>query len=624
MASSLPSFAMMLLVTLMPLAMHVSAALPCAHPIYCSGPILEAVQMMGIFPDSKTFVDMPLNANISTVLEAAAATNFSDVTATKAFVAAYFGDAGSDLDTWTPTDWTPTPPVAADIKDADLKQWAIGLNERWQTLGKKMKADAQAAPDQHSLIFVPNPFIVPGGRFREFYYWDTYWITRGLLHCGMFATVKGMLQNYASLIDRFGFVPNGGRVYYERRSQPPVLTLMLADYYEFTNDSSLVKDMLPLLVKEYSFWMTNRSVNVTVGNNVYTVNIYNVDVASPRPESFKEDFAAAQGMNHTEQEKLWAEIASGAETGWDFSSRWMDDKANLSTRSLHTSIVVPVDLNSILYKVETQLADLFHRMDMAANSTLFGLRAVARLEAISKIFWDPQRQLWFDFNLTSQARQQDVYAAVFVPAWAGVTDSWSDADRTSLFNSMQTLEAGPAATSSKNNVKWLDMFSGVPTSSIRSGQQWDYPNMWPPLLSFAVAGLQRLRLDGADMAAFALAQKYISSAYVGWTSNPAQYMFEKYSVESNGQSGGGGEYTPQNGFGWSNGVALDLLHVFGQWLSAPQAHGRYDDTTNKRVIIASVVSGGFALGAGLLLFMHYRGRKSERRGYNPINEGANL
>jgi alpha,alpha-trehalase len=173
--------------------------------------------------------------------------------------------------------------------------------------------------------------------------------------------------------------------------------------------------------------------------------------------------------------------------------------------------------------------------------------------------WDPERHMWFDYNLTARARNVGIYASSFVPLWAGLADAMPVAAKAQLVNAFDA-----ATHEGKSMFEWE---SGVPSSFISSGQQWDFPNVWAPLVSFAVGGLRRLNLPAADARAFELAQAYVSSAFTGWNSTVDGYMYEKYDCRHAGASGGGGEYVPQNGFGWSNGVAFEMLSLYGKQLT---------------------------------------------------------
>lgn len=162
------------------------------------------------------------------------------------------------------TDWTEKPPKLAEIRDPVLREFAFSINRIWRDLCRRVKPEVSTSEDLHSLISVPHAFIVPGGRFRgrfclfplecfaalsEYYYWDSYWIIKGLLASGMYETTRNILSNFVDLVERIGFVPNGGRIYYLARSQPPLMIPMFYEYLEATGDFDFVQKNLPTLEK---------------------------------------------------------------------------------------------------------------------------------------------------------------------------------------------------------------------------------------------------------------------------------------------------------------------------------------------------------------------------------------
>lgn len=216
--------------------------------IYCESDFLMDAQLNRIYPDSKTFVDKKLKYTESEILDkykTLKENNNGSIpnSELQKFIDENLED-GDELEDWNPPDFTDNPMIVNRIKDQNYKQWAFGLNHVWKTLARKVKDDVKEHPDKYSLLWVPNGFVIPGGRFRELYYWDTYWIVNGLLLCDMTSTAKGVINNIISLVNRFGFMPNGGRVYYLNRSQPPLLTTMVFNYYEKTNDWNFVTSNL--------------------------------------------------------------------------------------------------------------------------------------------------------------------------------------------------------------------------------------------------------------------------------------------------------------------------------------------------------------------------------------------
>jgi alpha,alpha-trehalase len=160
-----------------------------------------------------------------------------------------------------------------------------------------------------SSLNTPHPFVVPGGRFREFYYWDTFWIIKGLIVSEMCPTIKGMLLNMIEAIKNFGFVPNGFRIYYLNRSQPPLLVQMVESYISKCNDPSFLAENLKYLDMEYEFWMKYRAIKV----KNHTINLYKVVNDYPRPESFIEDVFAARSISNMtdDHSHYYSNIASG-------------------------------------------------------------------------------------------------------------------------------------------------------------------------------------------------------------------------------------------------------------------------------------------------------------------------
>ncbi|XP_041372836.1 trehalase-like [Gigantopelta aegis] len=566
----------------------------CDRPIYCHGKLLETVQNAGLFQDSKTFVDMKLRYSPSeclllgflslcccwvvrkpvmdtdTVLENFASLirngSLGNKTEVRAFVQTSFEGPGTEFETWEPTDFVDNPQFLSGVADGKLRNFGKSLCGLWKVLGRKIKQDVRDNGDRYSLLYVTHPFIVPGGRFREAYYWDSYWIIQGLILCEMNTTVKGMLQNFLDVVDRFGFVPNGLRVYYTRRSQPPLLTGMVDLYYRATGDVMFLKQALPLLEKEYIFWMTNRTTAVNTSGKQYVLNKYGTNINSARPESFREDTATAAHLP-TDEEKstLYSNLASAAESGWDFSTRWFKDDA-LSKPELQSTVIkdiVPVDLNGIMCMNERLLAKFYNITGNYEKSAEFRQTFEERKEAINSVLWNEIQGVWQDYYDPTASHRNYFFPSNVFPLFAECVGS---ADHNKTWYETRVLDY------LKSHIA-LDFAGGIPTSLVNSGQQWDYPNVWPPLQHIMVTTLATSDLAESREIARHLAQKYVFSNWKGW--KETNHMFEKYDVNRVGGRGGGGEYGVQTGFGWSNGVLLDFLHRYGDSLTTSD---QTDDT----------------------------------------------
>ncbi|XP_039085303.1 trehalase [Hyaena hyaena] len=523
--------------------------------IYCHGELLHQVQMAKLYQDDKQFVDMPLSSTPNQVLqhfrELAASHNHSiPLPLLRAFIQEHFRAVGQELQPWTPADWKDSPRFLEKIVDPKLRVWGEQLHQLWKKLGKKVKPEVLSHPEQFSLLYSEHPFIVPGGRFVEFYYWDSYWVMEGLLLSEMPETVKGMLQNFLGLVRIYGHVPNGARVYYLQRSQPPLLTLMMHRYMAHTNDTAFLRDNMGTLALELDFWAENRTVSVTSGGKSYLLNHYSVPYGGPRPESYSKDAELAATVPEGDREALWAELKAGAESGWDFSSRWLVGGPTPNPlSSIRTSRFVPVDLNAFLCQAEELMSDFYSRLGNDLQATKYRNLRDQRLAAMKAILWDEEKGAWFDYDLDNRRKNLEFYPSNLTPLWSGCFSDPGVVDK-----ALKYLE----------DSQILTYQYGIPTSLQKTGQQWDFPNAWAPLQDLVITGLAKSPSPRAQEVAFQLAQNWIRTTFEVYSRKSA--MYEKYDVSNGGQPGGGGEYEVQEGFGWTNGVVLMLLDRYGDQL----------------------------------------------------------
>ncbi|KRZ76107.1 Trehalase [Trichinella papuae] len=528
--------------------------------IYCHGPILDAVQTAHLFPDSKYFVDMALKKDPITTLQnfISLGDRVKDKAVLRAFVDEHFDPPGTELETCFPEDWKPSPKSFNVIKDYEFRRWAVALNRIWKELCRRVKSIVFEHQELYSLLYVPNPFIIPGGRFREFYYWDTFWIAKGLIASEMFATLKGMIRNLGYMVENHGFVPNGGRVYYLFRSQPPLLIPMVYDYYLATGDIDFLHEMLPLLEQEYNFWLLHRGM--TFGDdssNYMKLFQYKAEMKMPRPESYREDLELVQNLTDDHaREFVWAQIVSGAETGWDFSSRWFSHTGPeaFTLRSIRTWSIIPVDLNAFMCMNTKLLANLY---EMAGNVTkvlLYQARFEQAKAAMKQIHWNEEDGIWYDYDLETKSHVDVYYISNVLPLYAKCYDDEEVPSR--VYNYLKRVGA-------------LNSTRGVPTSFIQSDQQWDSANAWPPMVHMLLEGLRTSGDPEIMEMAKELAIQWLRANYDAFLKTNS--MFEKYNVSSTAGDmpfGSGGEYEVQTGFGWTNGVILDLLVKYGDVITA--------------------------------------------------------
>ncbi|XP_072763574.1 trehalase [Anoplolepis gracilipes] len=527
----------------------------CDSKVYCEGPLLKTVQLAGIFNDSKTFVDLYQLHNPDVTVNnfnalMKATNNSPNRSEVAKFVSENFA-MQDELDNSTLPDWKENPTILKNIQDPQFREWARRLNYIWKTLARKIKDDVMIDPQRHSLIYVNHTFIVPGGRFREFYYWDSYWIIEGLLLCDMPITVKGMLENFLSMVERFGFVPNGGRVYYLSRSQPPLLIPMVAKYYDYTKDRDFLKQNIAVLDKEFEYWQNEKTVNVIKDGKAYRVARYVTNSNGPRPESYKEDYRVAQQLPEERRGELYNDLKAAAESGWDFSYRWCirtDRNANLSLINVSTSDIIPVDLNAILQRNALLLVHFHSILGNVEKALEYSKIAMDYQAAIDNVLWNEDEGIWLDYDTRNKRSRNTFYTSNLSPLY------------TMSYNRSRSTDYALKAISylKKNQIDLY--FGGTPTTLNYTGEQWDFPNAWPPLQSFLILGLYRTDVKEAMVLANTLAGRWLRSNYIGY--DEYGKMFEKYNAIHPGEGGGGGEYGVQEGFGWTNGVVLEFLRYF--------------------------------------------------------------
>ncbi|KAG8694711.1 hypothetical protein FRC08_008303 [Ceratobasidium sp. 394] len=615
--------------------------------IFCSGKTIHLMADAMNHNDSKTFVDRAstldgseFNKEIEKLFGEGLTGGFT--------VEEFLGhinnkkskmlEAGGELRYYNNSRFPNTPEFLAQIRPkARLFQaWTKIVHHYWNNLDRTMIQKHEDSlipgpgsdPDEDptggtystTLIRLEHPFVIAGGRFREQYYWDSFFIMEGLLAAGMDYLARTTLLNFMDQIKAYGFIPNGGRKYYLNRSQPPLFIAMLHTYVENTRDLQILHEALPLAERELRWWYKKRSVLVTHKGANHTVFRYNVNATGPRPESYAEDWRSvwchsASAPNQTTQGSKYSEFASGAESGWDYTARWMREPFNHTQRPVSEQMtflqirdIIPVDLNSILYRCHKLMALMYG--DSSNNESPYAVEYIKRHEdkaaalrkAILALHWDRQNLAFFDFVLNRDGERRKKNMMV---AFSGVRD---------------LLQRYPGP---------------LPATLVETGQQWDFPNSWPPLQYFAIKALQNINetcVDGTTTADFHAARRpkkhlgegdlpgavmntpsinyttspswrdvllktvvmrYMNAAYCTWN-NAGQlpddrveilmrdnavndknlykhpgHMFEKLKATSPVDAGGGGEYEVQTGFGWTNGVAIWIARQFGAILDNP-------------------------------------------------------
>ncbi|KAK2585079.1 hypothetical protein KPH14_008594 [Odynerus spinipes] len=509
----------------------------CDSQIYCQGELLKVVQLSEIFNDSKTFVDLyQLDEPNVTIANFNKLMNKTDGKPSRSQVQQFVMENFSnqdELENTTLPDWQEDPPFLKTIEDPNLQNWARELNGIWKSLARKIKPEVADHPQRHSIIYVNNTFVVPGGRFKEFYYWDSYWVIEGLLLCGMNDTARGMIDNFLEMVEKYGFIPNGGRIYYLMRSHPPLLIPMVELYLEFTQDVGYLAKTIGTLEKEFDYWMQYKMMNVEKDGKTYKMAHYVVNSQGPRPESYREDyFLVEQIPNAEKRAALYNNLKAGAESGWDFSGRWfIGDGESSSLIDISTINIVAVDLNCFLQRNARILAEFFTILKNPQKAVHYAAIAGQFQKAIDEVLWNDELKIWLDYDAKNQMHRKSFYPTNLTPLY------------TLSYNPTKVLELARYAVAYLKKVGITSFPGGSPASLNQTGEQWDFPNAWPPLQSIMIQGLRRTHVKEAVQFSQYLAHRWLESNYIGYEETGK--MFEKYDATLPGRGGGGGEYRVQ-------------------------------------------------------------------------------
>lgn len=488
--------------------------------------LFEAIQMSGIFKDSKYFVDAKPNVEPSVILnEYLKQCSQSDFDLTD-FVDKHF--ELPDL-------------IGGESQEYSQRPIREYINKLWDILERPADKQEQSS----SLVELPNNYLVPGGRFREIYYWDSYFTMLGLIDSGRINLVRAMVDNFAYLIDHVGFIPNGNRSYFCSRSQPPVFSLMVDLLAQATNVSETYVRYLPQLQKEYSFWMSGHQGLVENGeatrrvvkfNNGF-LNRYWDDSDEPRAESYREDVELAS-KSQRDSSELYRNIRAACESGWDFTSRWFQNPQDIS--SIVTTRLLPVDLNSLMHNLELMLSKAHGFSGNTDKRNEFKRSSTLRKKAIQEYFFDHDLGLFVDLKINGFESTKVASLATAFPLF---------------FKLANKTQAEMVAT--KLQQRFLNVGGWVTTLNT-TDQQWDSPNGWAPLQWICYQGLKSYGFD-----------TYANDGALRWIENNMKVyeltgkLVEKYNVINLGIVASGGEYEVQHGFGWTNGVLLRLMNELG-------------------------------------------------------------
>jgi alpha,alpha-trehalase len=438
------------------------------------------------------------------------------------------------------------------------------------------------------LLYLPNPYVVPGGQFNEMYGWDSYFIILGLLRDNRLALAKGMVDNFFFEIEHYGGVLNANRTYYLTRSQPPFLTSMILAVYNAEKasgheDNAWLERGYRYARTDYEQWTSPPHLAGNTGLSRYFDHSDGpvpeiLDDPSHYYREVAEYFLMHPGDNHGQMVRVNAGDSTQAapatgqiydlfvcgskvRTSADAEAKdCQEDRVALTPdfykgdRSMResgfdvtfrfgpygdgTHRYAPVCLNSLLYKTELDLAEISNLLGNRPEAEQWKQKAAQRRVNIDKYLWDAKAGLFYDYNFQTQTRSSYEFVTTFYPLWAGLA-----------------IKEQAKAVAAK--ISLFEQPGGLATSRNDSGGQWDYPYGWAPLQLIAVEGLRRY---GYDADADRISLKFLNMIVQDFESE--KHIREKYDVVTRESVTHirAGYVTNQIGFGWTNGVFLELLH----------------------------------------------------------------
>ncbi|MGI8958779.1 MAG: trehalase family glycosidase [Bryobacteraceae bacterium] len=439
----------------------------------------------------------------------------------------------------------------------DLQKVEKGLREEMPAADFQ-KIEIQQLPEDipsiraHGLLYLPRPYVVPGGRFNEMYGWDSYFIQLGLLRDGELKLAKDMADNFRYEVREYGKVLNANRTYYLSRSQPPFLTQMLLGVYQKTQDRKWLEDSVPLVEKYYDFWTREPHLTSETGLSRYydlgeghapeVVSAERNAAGRTHYDLVKEyfktheitDYDVSQYYDRKTDELsmlFYKGDRSMRESGFDPSNRFGPFNIDI----IHYD---PVCLNSLLYLMEMQTADILHILGREADVNVWRKRAQDRAERVNRLMWDAKDGLYYDYDFVHRRVRRYPFLTTFYPLWAGIASK-------------------EQAARVQGNLPLFEKIGGLQTSTYVSGNQWDAPFGWAPLQMIAVEGLRRY---GYAEDAERISMKFLSLVRREFLSHG--HIVEKYDVVQGGSNVSGnihfGYSANQAGFGWTNAVFTDL------------------------------------------------------------------
>ncbi|HZI19947.1 MAG TPA: trehalase family glycosidase [Pyrinomonadaceae bacterium] len=417
---------------------------------------------------------------------------------------------------------------------------------------RRLPEEDAAAEAEPGLLYLPRPYVVPGGRFNEMYGWDSYFIQVGLLRDGELALARDMVNNFVYQVEHYGKVLNANRTYYLTRSQPPFLTRMILGVHRRQKDLAWLRRTFPAVERYYRYWTEGEH---QVAETALARYFDGGEGPAPEVVSSERD-----GEGRTHYDRVREFYRTNEVEDYDLA-RFYDRRADALTplfykgdRSMRESgfdpsnrfgpfsvAIVdynPVCLNSLLYVMERDAAEIARLLGRPAEARAWERRAALRAERINRLMWDERDGLYYDYDFTAGRVRRYPFVTTFYPLWAGLASP---------------RQAARVAA----NLRLFERAGGLSTSTRRTGSQWDAPFGWAPMQMIAAEGLRRY---GYGREAERVSVNFLSLVLKEFVEHGT--IVEKYDVERRESDVGPGlrfgYETNEIGFGWTNAAFVEL------------------------------------------------------------------
>jgi alpha,alpha-trehalase len=456
----------------------------------------------------------------------------------------------------------------------EVRNLQVQCKVRIELLPKKIRHLGDISPDSlpPGLLFLPHPYVVPGGKFNEMYGWDSYFIIRGLIESGDVRQAREMVENFFFEIDNYGAILNANRTYYLTRSQPPFLTSMILAVYTAEQsaghgDTAWLANAYPHAQQDYQLWTRAPKLAGSTGlSRYFDVGMGPVPEIADDPQYYvhvaewliqhpltKTGYIATNSTSAAgpvislsrcdqtpcqkkESVRLTADFYKGdramRESGFDVTFRFGPFGGS-------THHFAPVCLNSLLYKAEEDLAEMARILGRSQEAVVWEQRARVRKERVNRFLWNPRLGMFTDFNFYTGRRSDYRYASTFYPLWTG-------------------LATKAQATAVMNHLKTFEQPGGICVSDRETGVQWDKPYAWAPIEMLAVEGMRRY---GFAAEANRVTKNFLTMVRENFLRDGT--IREKYNAvdRSTDIDITAGYKSNVVGFGWTNGSFLVLMHA---------------------------------------------------------------